>query len=155
MNRLEASLVFKVDRTTPFDFAAFAGEGSSPIEDASDKKALELLEVDLRKIALETMLAPGEESITGEETLVRLKNSSAVCLDVMVFRALWRGKFGISSTDEDGRYISMFFDGTPIVRRDGILCALFMYSNEQGWHYSLRPYALERLSGQTSAVYVE
>jgi hypothetical protein len=64
------------------------GEGLSGKKD-QDERSLALTEISLASLRFETCLKKGETSITGEEKLIRLKNSKKILLGGNAFLGLW------------------------------------------------------------------
>jgi len=131
------SRIITIDRTQPFDPVKLLGQVWT-IEE-QDERSLALTQVDLAKIRLEHMLKKGEDGITGEERLKRLK-ASYISLDAKVFQALWEDKSLIPEAWKqsiNGNHIYIFFDGTILRHPAGSRNALYLYwRNQWRWHYA-------------------
>jgi hypothetical protein len=95
--------VLSIDRTTPFNPAAFIGNAwtiwRGPADgtgldgdEEQDERSLALTTIDLTTVRIETMLTEGERLITGEERLTRLKEKNHIRLDAKVFQTLWQNQ---------------------------------------------------------------
>lgn len=131
--------IIKIDRTKSFNPTEFISSGWSiwrgpkdgkglSGEEEQDERALDLTEVDISKIRLETMLKSGEVSVGGEERLERLKKAGHIRLDVKIFQILWENQSLIPEEWKEktnGNTTFIFFDGTilrgPVGDR-GVLC---------------------------------
>jgi hypothetical protein len=124
-------LKLQIDRTKPFDPVEFIGKGWTI--DEQDKRSLDLNEIDLNKVSLETILKEGESIVNGEEKLKRLKESGKIRLDAFVFKTLWDNKELIPE-EWEGKYVS--FDGTILRYSSGIRCVLYLYWSDGEWDWS-------------------
>lgn len=130
------SIVISIDRTTPFDPVAFAGEGWSIVEE--DERSLKISEIDLTKISLKTKLKDGEDFIVGEENLKRFINSDDIRLDAKVLQTLLENKHLIPDSWKNkinGETPCIYFYGT-ILREDTgkryVMC-LMWHDNDNEW----------------------
>lgn len=130
--------IVSIDRTVPFDPVEFLGQGWTI--DEQDERSLVLTQVDLTKVQLEHMLKKGENRITGEEKLKRLKKANSIRLDAKVFQTLWENQALIPEAwkqKTNGNTTFVFFDGT-ILRYPGgdryVLC-LYWIGGRWRWYY--------------------
>lgn len=133
---LNSSRIVTINRTTPFN-PTFIGEGSKMAE--QDKRALKLAEIDLATVRFETTLGPGEEVITGEERLKRLKKAGYVRLDAKMFLTLWENQHLIPESWKEkinGNIRFIFFDGTVLLLPDGNRYTLCLDWNDGRWYWS-------------------
>jgi hypothetical protein len=92
--RLSSSLDLQIP-VLPFDQAKFAGprwqqwEKWSVVPEDTDVASNELTEIDFSKVEFATGLLPGEDQITGEEKLKRLKASKKTRYGLSVATGLW------------------------------------------------------------------
>lgn len=131
--------MLQIDRSTPFNHAAFLGNGWSIVE--QDERSLALPEIDLNKISFETTLRPGEVSIKGEEKLRRLKEAGHIRLDAQVLQTLWENQHLIPESWKEktgGNTTYIFFDGTILQRPDGDRYVLYLYWYDGEWHWHCR-----------------
>lgn len=117
---IDESKMIPINRTIPFDPVTFIGKGSSIVW--QDERSLRLSKVDPTKIAFQTTLRSGENSIQGEENLKRLIASGAVLLDAKVFQTLWEDKTLIPKSYKqlnNGKITFIFFPGTILQNSNG------------------------------------
>jgi hypothetical protein len=123
------SQIISIDRTKPFDPAAFISEGWT-IEE-QDENALALTGIDLAKIRFETTL-----NITGEEKLKRLKKAGHIRLDAKIFQTLWENKSLIPESWKEkinGNIRFIFFDGTVLRNPRGYRSVLSLFWDGGQW----------------------
>lgn len=139
--------IIKIERTKLFNPAEFISSGCSiwrgpkdgnglKGKEDQDKRALDLTEVDISKIRLETMLRSGEASVGGEERLERLKKAGHIRLDVKIFQILWENQSLIPEEwkeKTDGNTTFIFFDGTILRYPRGDRCVLYLYWSVGKW----------------------
>lgn len=141
--------------TTSFDPAEFIGkewkvwrgpidgDGLSGEEDI-DPRSLGLTEINVASLLFETCLKKGEQRITGEEKLKRLKAANVVRLGGNVFLGLWRD----FETNKENSILEhlyrtrkityLDFFGFILRRPDGRRCVLDLYRDDGGewiWGY--------------------
>lgn len=139
--------------TTSFDPAEFIGkewkvwrgpidgDGLKGDEDI-DSRSLDLVEVSIDSILFETCLEKGEQRITGEEKLKRLKAANVVRLGGNVFLGLWLD----FETNKENSILEhlyrtrkiTYLDFFGLILRDprGNRCVLFLYHNgDGGWRW--------------------
>jgi hypothetical protein len=126
-------VVLSVNRSRPFNPAELIGEGWT-IEE-QDERSLALTEVELSSLRFETCLKDGEQYITGEERLRRLKEAGQIRLDAKVFEALRQEQTVIikSWTKRSEDISCLSFDGTVIRDPYGRRCVLCRCA--WGWDY--------------------
>ncbi|MEK9134774.1 MAG: hypothetical protein AAB451_00485 [Patescibacteria group bacterium] len=129
--------IIPIDRTAPFDPVKLLGQGWT-IEE-QDERSLALTQVNLANVWLEHMLNKGEDWITGEEKLRRLKKANSIRLDAKVFQTLWEDKSLIpeawkKKTKGNAAYI--FFDGTVLRDPDGSRCVLYLCWRDGQWRWN-------------------
>lgn len=104
--------VLVIDRSKPFDPTRFLGNDSSiwrgpadgkGLEEDQDPRSVALTEVDFSGIAFDHFLKEGEQTITGEEKLVRMKADPRVRYDAGV---------GVALLDEKGQATLRFLHDT-------------------------------------------
>jgi len=130
--------VVAVDRKKPFNPNEFFGRVWTIMEE--DERSLSLWEVDFRKICLETYLRSGEQRITGEEKLRRLKNAGHIRLDAKVFQTIWNNKDKIPASWKEktnGGRTYIFFDGTVLQHPSGSRCIFCLYWRDCEWSWHL------------------
>ena len=146
------SRIISIDRTKPFDPAHFIGKGwaiwRGPAdgdglsgEEEQDLRSLAITELDLAKTRFETMLAPGETEIKGEEKHKRLKAAGHIRLDAKIFQTLWENKERLpeewkEKVNGNTRYI--FCDGTPLRDPHGERGVLCFYWDGGRWSWDVR-----------------
>lgn len=131
--------IIPIDRTQPFDPVKLLGRGWTI--DEQDECSLVLSRVNLAKVQFEHMLKNGEDWITGEEKLKRLKSTNHIRLDAKVFQILWENQALIPEVwkqNTNGKTTYIFFDGTVLRSPHGFRCVLYLYWDygQWGWHYS-------------------
>ncbi len=126
-----------IDRAAPFDPAKFIGAGWSIV--GEDQAALGLTTVDFSAVRFESGLKEGEQAITGEEKLKRLKVLSGIRLDAKVGQALYEEKgqttlrwlydtFGIAWLE---------LSGTVLRGPAAFRCFLYLYRFDGGsWYWN-------------------
>ena len=90
-----------------------------------DTRFTALMELDLTKVELRTMLKGREVYVNGEEKLRRLKKGGYIRLDADVFHTLWQNQHLIPESWKekvDGYTRYIIFDGTIFRSLDGCLC---------------------------------
>lgn len=128
--------IIPIDRTVPFDPVKLLGQGWK-IEE-QDERSLALTQVNLADVRLEHMLKKGEDRITGEEKLKRLKKANSIRLDAKVFQTLWENQSLIPETWKQktkGNTTYVFFDGTVLRCPDGLRCVLYLYWRGGQWYW--------------------
>lgn len=85
--------VFPVRRTTLFDFGAFFHCGRPVDVIEHDARLHGLTEIHPKKIRLETALRPNEFSLSGLESIARLKREGFLLLDGNVFQTLCENNY--------------------------------------------------------------
>lgn len=124
---------------TDFTPATFIGPGWKWADTDADARSLALPKVDFSKVLFETCLEEGEEHITGEEKLRRLKGKGGIRLDP---------RFGVTLFKEEGQktlkrlyeercitYLDFF--GRVLVCPDGdryVLCLYRDVGGRWGWN---------------------
>ena len=129
-----ATKIISIDRSKPFDSTEFICKGW--FFDEEDRRSIALTEVDLFKVRFKTMLKRGEESIVGEEKLMRLKKAGNVRLDAKVFHVLWEDQSLIPDSWKEktgGNTTYIFFCGTVLQDRLGHRYILYLYWNDGLW----------------------
>jgi len=140
-----------INRSKPFNPAEFIGQGWSiwrgPAdggglegEEEQDARSLAIIEVDLNKVILDAALNAGENSITGEERLRRLKERNAVRMDAAIFQALWNNKHMIPERLKEktnGNTTYVFVDGTTLRGPGGDRYSLYFCwdAGLRGWFW--------------------
>lgn len=125
-----------INRTKPFDPESFFGKGWE-IEE-QDEQSIKLKKIDLSKIVFEASLKKGENYITGEERINRLKKEKRVRLDAKIFQFLWDNQKSIPEnwkTDAKGNAHYIFFDGTILRSPRGRRCALCLCFGGGRWRW--------------------
>lgn len=152
----DISHIVEIDRSTPFNPESFdpqrlrgftiwkgsrEGQGTDGQEE-QDSRALELTKIDLTKIYFETTLQEGEERITGENKLARLKElqqqEGSILLDAKLFELLYNNQNDIpqqwkEKINNQTQYI--FFDGTILRGSRGSRYVPCLYWNDSAWHW--------------------
>ncbi|MCI0562843.1 MAG: hypothetical protein MN733_30545, partial [Nitrososphaera sp.] len=168
---INKSTIIQIDRTVPFNPAEFIGKDWSfwrghangkglQGELEQDERSLALTEVDTSKILLKNNLKRGEEWITGEENLYRLK-TVGTRLDLGIFWSLWRNQLLIperfkQKTTEHTTFI--FFDGQILRDPYGRRCTLSCYwdddryLNDNRWSWRCYQLSFGRGERRPSAV---
>lgn len=159
--------VVAIDRANPFNPAEFIGEGWSfwkgPAngnglegDPEQDSRSLELTEVDISKILLETHLKDGESYTTGDERIERLIHAERILLDLGVFKTLWDKKVLIPARFKEktkGNTTYIFFDGQTLRGPDGYRCTLCLYLVVDGdWYGRVDRLDVDRNVDDPSAV---
>ena len=127
-----------INRSMPFDPSSFIGEDWSI--DEQDERSLELMEVNMTKVCLETMLTSDETVINGEKKLKRLKEAGYIRLDAKVFQILWENQYLIPERWKEkinGNIQYIFFDGTVLRNSSGnrsVLCLCWLGDE---WHWGV------------------
>lgn len=126
--------VLSIDRTFPFDPVAFLGNGSAIEEE--DERSLALLEVDMAKVQLKTMLHEWEKTVTGGEKVRRLIEAGHIRLDAKVFETFWENQHLIpeewrQTTNCNTTFV--FFDGTILRDSGGDRYVLSLYWGSGEW----------------------
>ncbi len=147
--------IISIDRTAPFDSAAFIDDGWDIWEGDQDERSLVLTEVDLSKVSLLTCLKKNEKHITREVNLQRLKQKGCIRLDAKIFHTLWKDQRFIPKrwkAKTHGNTTRIFFDGS-IIRspRSGTRCVLSLHFDGQ-WHWELHKLDDNYRVGNLSAV---
>lgn len=154
-----------IDRSKKFNLT-FVGSGCTIWKGPADGKGLEgeeeqdarslvLTEVHLSKIRFETMLRPGEISITGEERITRLKAAGHICFDAAVFHHLWENKHLIPESwkeEINGSTRYIFFDGSILRSSYGYRYVLYLYWDVGQWRWRVRWLGYGWDAGNPSAV---
>ena len=128
--------IIPIDRTRSFDLVKLLGQGWT-IEE-QDERSLTLTQVNLANVRLEHMLKKGEDRITGEEKLKRLKKAGQIRLDIKVFQILWENKAWIpeawkQKTNDNTTFV--FFVGTVLRYPNGNRGVLCLYWHDGQWHW--------------------
>jgi hypothetical protein len=159
--------VITIDRTNPFNPAEFIGSGWSfwcgpekgnglegDIE--QDSRSLEMTEVDLSKILLETHLKGRETYTTGDEHVQRLIYSDRILLDLGVFKTFWDKKVLIPTLFKEkigGNITYVFFDGQTLRSPSGNRCTMYLCIDDDGeWSWSVNGLVNYRHVNDPSAV---
>jgi len=146
--------IIPIDRSQPFDSAAFKGLGGGWTiwrgpkdgdgltgEEEQDSRALAITELDLSKIRFETGLEGKETSVKGETKLARLKKANYVRLDAKVFQTLWENQHLIPlqwKEKTNGNTTYIFFDGTVLRGPYGYRYVLCLYWHDDAWSWDAR-----------------
>ena len=128
--------IIPIDRAQPFDPVELLGQGWTI--DEQDEDSLALTQVNLAKVRLEHMLKKGEDRITGEEKLKRLKETNYIRLDAKVFQTLWENKTLIPEVwkqKTNGNTTYIFFDGTILRSPDGFRYVLYLCWSGGQWSW--------------------
>ena len=158
--------IISINRTTPFNPAKFLGEGWSiwkgPIdgdglsgEEEQDNRSLALTELDLSNIRFEICLQKGENYITGEEKLKRLKKADFIRLDASIFLTLRQNQHLVPDCWKEktnGNTTFIFFDGTTLRGPFGYRRTLYLYFGDGRWGWNYYWLVSARGSGSPSAV---
>lgn len=110
-----------------------------PSEIEQDTRSVSLSEFDPTKVRLETMLRPGESSITGEKNLERLEEGAHVRLGANHFLALLENKSTIPESWKqkvDGKIRRIYFDGTVLRSPEGRRSVLYLCWSDDGWFWN-------------------
>lgn len=111
--------IIRVDRTVPFNPAAFLGDRRRWSIAEEDDRSLALTEVDVRQIVPTT---PLRSSIEREKRLRFIKEAMHIRLDARFLQALWENKELIPyewRKNVGGNTQYIFFDGTILLDPDG------------------------------------
>jgi len=97
-------------------------------------------ELDFQKVRFVTMLLDGEECITGEDRLSRLKKCDLLRLCAGTFLFLMENQHLIPESwkEVDGNTRFIYFDGTVLERSNGDRCVMFMFWLSGRWTFSVR-----------------
>lgn len=102
--------------------------------DEVDVRSMSLIDIDLTKVQLVTMLTEGEEELSKEENFRRLKESGHILLDAdIIGTLLGKNEYRIPESwkgvvDHWTRYFINFY-GTPLRDQDNELATPCMYYN--------------------------
>ena len=132
-----------------FDPALFIGESWSTAEE--DERANELTEIDVNSIALVSCLNVVDHIPTGEECLMRLKETPNVRLGGRVFLALWESQDLIPDNWKQP-FVFVFFDGLILLHRNGNHYSPYLSWNGGGWQWHACWLGNTRSPGSQSAV---
>jgi hypothetical protein len=139
--------ILEIDRTA--DVIEFTGWSGAEIENKdTDKSSIELTEIDISKLKLDTSWLGGESILNGEKRLEALKKSGKIRLDAQILIALTKlpkeelnrkmeilaEANEISLEDLKKKYI--FFDGTIIRDSGGNRGALCLGWDGSEWHWN-------------------
>jgi len=160
--------IIPIDRSQPFDSAAFKGLGGGWTiwrgpkdgdgltgEEEQDSRALAITELDLSKIRFETGLEGKETSVKGETKLARLKKANYVRLDAKVFQTLWENQHLIPlqwKEKTNGNTTYIFFDGTVLRSPDGRRYVLCLYWSDDAWRWGAHWLGYDWRANNPSAV---
>lgn len=149
---LKGPNVLVIDRTNPFDPAAFIGSGWTIWrgakdgdglrgEEEQDARSLAMTEVDFSKVLFTACLKEGESYITGEEKLSRHAAANHVRLDARIVQALLEEKGQVTLDWLYVRFSITGFElpGTVLRGPDGFRYFLCLYRLVDGrcfWYYN-------------------
>jgi hypothetical protein len=146
-NGIEGRFIFSEPKsflTKPFFPAEFIGEGWTVEE--QDERSLTFTEIELAAPRFETCLKDGETSITGEEKLIRLKQSKKIILGGNAFLGLWldyqvnKENSALECLWRNYKISYLDFFGTVVCHTDGCRIVIYLYLNNDGkwsWNYNL------------------
>lgn len=123
-----------IDRSMSIDWTKLGmPDATSVVEE--DERSLALTKFDLNKVSLETCLRESGVGISGEEKLVRLKQSSCIRLDFQIYLTLMQKQALGWIPDSwkkrvDGEPVGISFDGT-VFQSNGVRFVAFMVWDEQ------------------------
>lgn len=114
-------------------------------EEERDKASAAFAEVDFDRADFLTCLKNGENSITGEEKLIRLKSSGRIRYGATVFMGLWenyqacenKGESVLEKLYQQKGITYIDFFGDVLRGQDGHRCVLYLYRDVVGqwdWH---------------------
>mgnify|MGYP001574659035 FL=1 len=140
------SSILPIPRAIPFNPAEFLGSGWSiwkgPAdgdglsgEEEQDERSLAITELDLSRVQLVTCLNEGEECITGEERLKRLKENNFIRLDASIFLTLWQNQHFIPGVWKKTNTTFIFFEGTILRSPGGARCVLCLFWDGSEWFW--------------------
>jgi hypothetical protein len=147
------SNIITIDRTTPFNPAAFLGKDWSIAEE--DERSLKLVELDFTKVRFESTLKKGEASVVGEERLKRLIVSGDIRLDAKVFQTVWENQQLIPDRWKqltNGSATLISFDGAILQNPRGCRCVLFLCWSVGEWCCGVNFLSRDCRTYRTSAV---
>jgi hypothetical protein len=146
--------IISINRTKPFD-TVYTTQGRTVVDDETDSRSTRMTKVDLTKVRLKTMMRPGEERITGDKKLKRLKGAGYIRLDAKIFQTLWENQSLIpESWKEEEEFIGqrfICFDGT-VFQMEGYRCCLYLLWWDKKWNWGFLWYALYQRADHPSAV---
>lgn len=156
----EFQSVVKIDRSNPFDFSFFRGSPGCAkdhhiIEEDANALSREL--IDCAKVELLSTLGQGEEGITGDERIKRLKLLPYLRLDINTLFTLWKNKHLIPESwkaKTNGEITYIYFDGT-IVLSEGVRYVFYLHWAEwdfNKWFYGWAPLHMSLSRNSVSAV---
>ena len=139
--------IIPIDRSIPFNPAAFIGKGWSiwrgpadgngltGVED-QDERSLALTQINLADVRLVTCLKDTETVVKGEEKQCRLKADGRVRLDAKIFQTFWENQALIPERFKEkvnGNILFIFFDGTVLRRPGGGRYVLCLCWHDGAW----------------------
>ncbi|MBI4088972.1 hypothetical protein HY415_02650 [Candidatus Kaiserbacteria bacterium] len=139
-----------IDRTKPFNPAAFIGSGWTiwrgttngdglTGEEEQDARSLELTEINFATVLFTACLEDGETSIIGEEKLARHIAAKHIRLDARIGQCLFEEKGQAACEWLYQTFGIRWFELSGTVLRNGFgsRCFLFLYRNNDGrWYWS-------------------
>ncbi|OGN14875.1 MAG: hypothetical protein A3J47_02645 [Candidatus Yanofskybacteria bacterium RIFCSPHIGHO2_02_FULL_43_22] len=143
--------IVPIDRSIPFNPAAFIGKGWSiwrgpadgngltGVED-QDERSLALTQINLADIRLVTCLNDAETVVKGEEKQRRLKADSRVRLDAKIFQTFWENQALIPERFKEkvnGNTQFIYFDGTVLRDSYGNRYVLGLCWGGGAWSWSV------------------
>jgi len=158
MLRGEMKVVFEVikmiliiNRSKPFDPSAFIGSGwriwRGPADgkglkgdEQQDVRSLGLFVVDFTKARFESGLAEGQQVITGEQHLVRLKEKDKILADANIGAALYNepGQVTLEWLYQTHGVTWFELPGTELRRSNRDRYFLYLYRADGRWHWCYR-----------------
>ena len=129
--------ILLVERSVAFDPVSFVGkQGWSIATKETNIRVASLKTLCPARVRIKSMLKFGEQAITGEERLRRIRASERIRLDVNMFQALWGNQHLIPENWKEGvdgsdRYI--YFDGTVFQSPLGERYVLCLYWHKGEW----------------------
>lgn len=135
---MSSSLVIRIDNITLFN-PIFIGKNCAI--QRQDEGNFTLTEFNVGNIQLETMLRNDEKFVTGEERLIRLRNTKSIRLGVRAFMTFWENKDCIpevwkEKTNCETTYVH--FDGTEFRHIEYGRCVLCIFWREDRWFWRTR-----------------
>jgi hypothetical protein len=106
--------------------------------DEQDDRALLLNGIDTSEIILETALVDGENLISGEEKINRLKKmDNRIRLGADLFKKFWENQYLIPEEFKErinDKITFIFFDGTVLKNPRGNRCVWCLFWKDQKWN---------------------
>ena len=143
--------IIPIDRSIPFNPAAFIGNGWSiwrgpadgnglkGVKD-QDERSLALTQINLADIQLVTCLKGAETVVKGEEKQCRLKVDGRVRLDAKVFQTFWENQALIPERFKEkvnGNIQFTYFDGTVLRDPGGHRYVLYLCWDGGAWSWDV------------------